>query len=122
MTWLMVIVGGALGAPLRYGLDRFVTSRRRSDFPWGTFLVNALACAILGFVTGLAAHFDVPVDVQRLVGPGLCGALSTYSTFSFETLRLSETGKTSLAVGYAVGSIAAGLALASALYALAAHL
>ena len=122
MTWLMVIVGGAVGAPGRYALDRWITSKHRSDFPWGTFLVNALACAILGLLTGLASHIDVPVDVQRLIGPGLCGALSTYSTFSFETLRLAETGKAPLAVTYALGSVVLGLALASLFYLLGAHL
>ncbi len=126
MTWLMVVCGAAVGAPARYSLDRWISSmaassRRLRDFPWGTFVVNAIACAILGLVTGLSSRFGVPVDVQRLLGPGLCGALSTYSTFSFETLRLAETGKGPLALSYAVVSIAVGLGVATAAYALGAH-
>ena len=81
-------------------------------FPWGTFTVNVTACAILGLVTGAASAAAVSPNTQLLLGTGLCGALSTYSTFSFETLRLAETGSRSFAAANVGVSIVAGLGAA----------
>jgi CrcB protein len=108
----MVILGAIVGAPLRYSLDRAVQSRHDTAFPWGTLSVNLTACAILGFVTGAASTASVPEWVQHLLGPGLAGTLSTYSTFSFETFRLAETGSRYFAVANAAVSIVAGLGVA----------
>ncbi|MEU7281809.1 fluoride efflux transporter CrcB [Streptomyces sp. NPDC045431] len=104
MNWLLVIVGGAVGAPLRYLTDRAVQARHDSVFPWGTFTVNVTGCLLLGLLTGAAS------EAQLLLGTGLCGALTTYSTFSYETLRLAETGAKPYAVVNVAASVAAGLA------------
>ena len=119
MNWIMVLLGAAVGAPLRYTLDRAVQSRHDTVFPWGTFTVNVTACAILGFITAASTATTVPQSLQHLIGPGLCGALSTYSTFSFETLRLAETGSRYFAVANAAVSVVAGLGTASLASALA---
>lgn len=111
--WTMVILGAAVGAPLRYSIDRAIRSRHDTVYPWGTFVVNLLACALLGLSTGAASVVAVPQQLQHLIGPGLCGALSTYSTLSFETLRLAETGSRYFAVANAVVSVVAGLGTAS---------
>ncbi|MEU8923167.1 fluoride efflux transporter CrcB [Kitasatospora sp. NPDC048545] len=123
MNWLLVVAGAVVGAPLRYLTDRAVQSRHDSVFPWGTFTVNVVGCLILGTVTGAVAAGAASSQVQLLLGTGLCGALTTYSTFSYETLRLAETGAGRYAVANAAGSVAAGLAavyagaeLASALW------
>ncbi|MEU6183088.1 fluoride efflux transporter CrcB [Streptomyces coeruleorubidus] len=113
MNWLLVVGGAMVGAPLRYLTDRAVQSRHDSVFPWGTFAVNVVGCLILGLLAGAAAH------VQLLLGTGLCGALTTYSTFSYETLRLVETGARGYAVLNVTASLAAGLAAAFAGVALA---
>nr|WP_222109262.1 CrcB family protein [Streptomyces cupreus] len=97
-----------IGAPLRYLTDRAVQSRHDSVFPWGTFAVNITGCLILGLVTGAASS-----HVQLLLGTGLCGALTTYSTFSYETLRLAETGAGLYAVANVAGSVTVGLGAAS---------
>ena len=110
MNWLMVILGAAVGAPLRYLVDRAVQARFGPAFPWGTFVVNVAACTVLGFLTGAT----VPADLQLLLGTGLCGALSTYSTFSYETVRLATTGAQLRAAANAILSIVAGLAAAFA--------
>ncbi|WP_329138720.1 CrcB family protein [Streptomyces sp. NBC_01476] len=112
MNWLMVLTGAVVGAPLRYLTDRAVQARHDTVFPWGTFTVNIAACAGLGFLTGAATATTVPQALQHLIGPGLCATLSTYSTFSFESLRLAETGSRYFAFANAGVSIVAGLGTA----------
>ncbi|MEV7086689.1 fluoride efflux transporter CrcB [Streptomyces sp. NPDC093085] len=110
MNWLLVILGAAVGAPLRYLTDRTVQQRHDSLFPWGTFTVNVTGCLILGLVTGAVTAGAASDSVQLLLGTGLCGALTTYSTFSYETLRLTEAGAHLYAAANVLGSVAAGLA------------
>ncbi|MBB5158625.1 fluoride efflux transporter CrcB [Saccharopolyspora phatthalungensis] len=109
MNWLLVIAGAVVGAPLRYLTDRAVQARHDTVFPWGTFTVNVTGCLILGLLTGAAAAGAAPAAVQLLVGAGLCGALTTYSTFSYETLRLAENGARFFALANVVASVIAGL-------------
>jgi len=109
VNWLLVVVGGMVGAPLRYLTDRAVQSRHDSVFPWGTFAVNAVGCLLLGTLTGAASAGP---DLRLLLGTGLCGALTTYSTFSYETLRLAETGAGLYALANVAGTLAAGLGAA----------
>lgn len=90
MTVLMVILGAAVGAPARYLTDRAIQSRHETVFPWGTLSVNVIASLVLGAVTGLGD--DLAPDIATLLGAGFCATLSTYSTFSFETLRLVQDG------------------------------
>lgn len=119
MNWLLVIAGAALGAPLRYLTDLHVQRRHDSVFPWGTFTVNVTGCLVLGLVAGAAATGAVPEQVRLLLGTGLCGALTTYSTFSYETMRLAEEGAGLFAALNVAGSLAAGLGAAFAGAALA---
>ncbi|MEU7042802.1 fluoride efflux transporter CrcB [Streptomyces varsoviensis] len=112
MNWLLVVVGAMAGAPLRYLTDRSVQRRHDSPFPWGTFTVNVVGCLVLGLVTGAVAAGAAPSGTQALLGTGLCGALTTYSTFSYETLRLAESGARFFAAANAVASVVAGLGAA----------
>ncbi|MBG7696911.1 fluoride efflux transporter CrcB [Streptomyces sp. MC1] len=112
MNWLLVVAGALVGAPLRYLTDRAVRARHDSVFPWGTFVVNVVGCLVLGLLTGAVAAGAAGPRLQLLVGTGLCGALTTYSTFSYETLRLTETGSGLYAALNVVASVAAGLAAA----------
>lgn len=113
MTLLLVVVGAAVGAPLRYLTDRAVQSRHDSLFPWGTFIVNVVGSLILGVLAGGAAAGAVPGSAIALLGTGLCGALTTYSTLGYETLRLAEDGARRYAALNAAISISAGLGAAS---------
>ncbi|MEU3169819.1 fluoride efflux transporter CrcB [Streptosporangium sp. NPDC006930] len=108
-NWLAVLLGGAVGAPLRYLTDRAVQARHDTLFPWGTFTVNVVGSLILGALTGTALSGAVGPGVQLLLGTGFCGALTTYSTFSYETLRLAETGAVLFVVVNVVASVVAGL-------------
>ncbi|KIZ14143.1 fluoride efflux transporter CrcB [Streptomyces natalensis] len=114
MNWLLVVAGAAVGAPLRYLTDRLVQSRHDSVFPWGTFTVNTVGSWILGLLTGAVTLGAASSNLQLLLGTGLCGALTTYSTFSYETLRLAVDGARLYAVANAVASVAAGLGAAFA--------
>jgi CrcB protein len=110
VTAVLVALGAALGAPLRYLADRAVQARLGSRFPWGTFAVNVVGCLVLGAVAGSGS---APAGVVALVGTGFCGALTTYSTFSWETLRLAEEGEWWWSAGYVLGSTAVGLGAAA---------
>jgi CrcB protein len=112
VNWLLVVAGAMVGAPLRYLTDRAVQRRHDSAFPWGTFTVNVVGCLILGLVTGAVTDGGAPPELRTLLGTGLCGALTTYSTFSYETLRLAESGARFFAAANAVASVAAGLGAA----------
>lgn len=117
MTLLLVALGAAVGAPLRYLADRAVQSRHDSVFPWGTFTVNLAGSYLLGLLAG-GAH-AIPGPVTALAGTGLCGALTTYSTFSYETLRLTQQGARFLAAANVTAGVVAGLGAAFAGTALA---
>lgn len=119
MNWLLVVAGAVVGAPLRHLTDRAVQARHDTVFPWGTFTVNVAGCFVLGVLTGAVTAGAASSHVQLLVGTGLCGALTTYSTFSYETLRLAEAGAGFYALANVVGSVAAGLGAAYAGTALA---
>ena len=110
MTAVLVVLGGLLGAPARYLTDLAVQSRHSSRVPWGTLTVNMAGSLVLGLVAGLASVHHAPTWVLALVGTGFCGALTTFSTFSFETFRLLDERRWLLAAGNVVGSVAAGLA------------
>jgi len=108
VTWLLVVLGGMVGAPLRYLVDVGVTARLGPGFPVGTLCANAAACLLLGTVAGLGLAADEPA--YALIGTGLAGAMSTYSTFSFEVVRLAEEGRAGRAATYAAVSPIVGLA------------
>lgn len=112
LAYLLVAAGAAVGAPLRYLTDRVVQSKHTSLFPWGTFTVNVGGSLILGALTGAALVGSAGSNLHLLIGTGLCGALSTYSTFSFETLRLLEQRARFFAVANLLGTILAGLGAA----------
>lgn len=109
MTPLLIIVGAMIGAPTRYLTDRYVQSRHESAFPWGTFAVNVVGSFTLGFLTAAAAHHGLPKLVIAFAGTGFCGALTTYSTFSYETVRLLEDRSRFYALANVIASIVAGI-------------
>lgn len=108
----LVGIGGALGAAARYAVGQAIAARDLdTDWPVSTVAVNVLGT----FVLGLLTFGGVGGDAMLLVGVGACGAFTTFSSFSFDTVRAWETGKQRQAVGYALGTLAgAGVALAAA--------
>lgn len=103
-----VFAGGAWGTLARAGLGEALPHSPTS-WPWATFAVNVLACVLLGyFVTRLQERLPLSSYRRPLLGTGLCGGLSTFSTMQVELLKMIEAHAYGLAVGYAAGSIAAG--------------
>lgn len=112
MTVLLIAIGAAVGAPLRYLTDRAVQARHHHGFPWGTFTVNMGGSFVLGVLT--AAATALGPNATALIGVGFCGALTTYSTFSYETLRLLEDWAPLKAGANVAGSVLLGVAAATA--------
>jgi CrcB protein len=110
MTVLWVALGAALGAPARYLTDRAVQGWHDSVFPWGTLTVNLVGSLILGFFAAATVHLSPAVGAA--VGVGFCGALTTYSTFSYEFLRLAEDRALFYAAAYVVASLLGGFGAA----------
>ena len=118
---LAVLVGLAagLGALARYVADAVIQHQHDSVFPFGTLSVNVSGSLLLGLCTGLAAHHGLPAGAAVVLSAGLCAGYTTWSTFSYETIALAETGALLAAAGNVVLSLAAGLAAAGAGFGLA---
>ena len=112
MSWVLVALGGAVGAACRYLVDFAVTARVGDRLPWGTLTVNLLGSAAFGLLVGLSA--STPDDLVTLLGVGFCGAFTTASALAWETVALAERGRSSGAAANLGLSVAGGLALAAA--------
>ena len=121
MILVAVALGGFVGAPCRYLADRAITSRARSSLPWGTLFVNVSGAFLFGLLAGLSLSTRVSSTTSALLGTGFLGAFTTFSTFSFETVRLLEQNKYRRACEYVAASLGAGLAAAAAGFAIGLH-
>ena len=119
-VWPLFLLALAAGAVARAVVDRLVTDAVRRDFPWGTIVINVTGSFVLGVLTGLGLYHAFPSDARLVLGTGFCGAYTTFSTFSFETVRLIETGRSRAALGNVAVSTGAALLAAAAGLALAA--
>lgn len=113
ILFLAIAAGALVGAPSRYLLDGAVNRRTDSELPWGTFLINVTGSLLLGLLTGLVLAHHLGSVTQALVGTGFCGAYTTFSTFTYETLRLIEEGELRQAALNVTASVVIGLAAAS---------
>jgi len=104
-----VFVGGALGTLARAGLAT-VMAPDPGRWPWPTFIVNIVGAFLLGyFTTRLLERLPVSSYRRPLLGTGVCGGLTTFSTMHVETVRMLEHHHYGLALGYTAVSIVAGL-------------
>lgn len=99
----LAALGGGLGAAARYAVDEWVTARWRRDFPLGIFLVNVTGSVLLG----LASGFVGSTGWLALVGTGVLGGYTTFSTASVDAVRLVRAGRGGTALTYAVGTMLA---------------
>ncbi len=114
--WLVLAVaaGGSVGAPARFLADRLVADRVETDFPLGTYLVNMSGALLLGLLTGLGLAHHLPPTVEALLGTGFCGAYTTFSTWTYETVRLLIEGELRAGMLNVVASLGIGLLAAGA--------
>lgn len=113
MLALLVGFGAALGAVARYLVDQAVTRRNTRTFPAGTWIINITGSFVLGLLAGLATRHGLSANAVAIFGTGVCGGYTTFSTFSYETVRLMEEGSGLVALANLAGSLAAGLAAAA---------
>ncbi len=105
-----IFVGGAVGGAVRTALAEAAPTTTGS-WPWTTFAVNIVGCLLLGyFVTRLQERLPVTAYPRPLLGTGLCGGLTTFSTLQLELVRMLDRGRVGLAVLYVAVSVAAGFA------------
>jgi len=105
-----IFVGGFLGAIARAGLTELLP-HESSAWPWATFVANVLGAFALGyFITRFQERLPLSAYRRPLLGTGLCGALTTFSTMQLELVRMLEDGLVGLAAAYATISIVAGFA------------
>lgn len=112
MTWLLVGVGGGLGAILRHGTNVVVQRwLANAAFPTGIFLINVLGSGIIGLLAGLIASQQIVMstEARAFVVVGILGGFTTFSSFSLDTLTLIKAGSTGLALVNVVGQV--GLSL-----------
>ena len=109
MNWILVMIGGALGAACRYGVGLLCTGLNFLSLPLGTLAVNIAGCFVLGLLTGLGQrHASIPPQILLLLTTGFCGAFTTFSTFSAETIKAMESGHALHALVYVTISIVVG--------------
>ena len=108
---LGVLVGGAIGALSRYGLDAWIERNTMSDFPWATFVVNVSGCLVVGFIiAALVDRHNAPAWLRSALVIGFCGGFTTFSTFAQETVDLLEAKLTVLAVASVSANVVVGIA------------
>ncbi|BCD88354.1 putative fluoride ion transporter CrcB [Pseudomonas solani] len=107
---LSVAVGGIAGTLLRFAAGNWVNAHWPRHFYLGTLAVNIVGCLLIGFLYGLFLQRpEVPVEIRAGLMVGFLGGLTTFSSFSLDTLRLLESGQLPLALGYAAVSVLGGL-------------
>jgi CrcB protein len=103
---IYVFIGGGLGSLIRYSIGKWVNTFHHSNFPYGTFTINVIACFVLGLMIGLADHKQLISPASRLFWVvGFCGGFSTFSAFSGETVALFQQGQNSTMLLYILLSV-----------------
>ena len=110
MRYLVISLGGVLGANARYLLGNWVAARYGTSFPYGTMLINVSGSFVIGFFLVLITErFVVHPNWRLFFAVGFLGAYTTFSTFSFETATLMQSGSWWLALANMIGSVVLGL-------------
>lgn len=111
--FLLSALAGGAGAALRLLVDGMVRNRTSGAYPWGTTLINVSGSLLLGVVVGLASVFLLSPEWRSILGVGLLGGYTTFSTASFETVRLLREGRLVAAFANGLGMLLVSLAAAA---------
>lgn len=109
MEYLLIGLGGILGANARYLVAGWVAQRFGLAFPYGTFFINLSGSLILGLFTGFMLRHPTSQFPRLFFAVGFLGAYTTFSTFSLEALQLIQNGHLLVALGYIIGSAVLGI-------------
>ena len=113
-----IALAGSLGAVCRFVLDGHIKTRYKHFFPWATFVINVSGSLILGTVSGILLKHHGFASAEAIIGTGFCGGYTTFTTASFQTVRLLEERRYSAALlGNTLGTLlaaclAAGIGIA----------
>ena len=113
LLFLGIAAAGGVGAATRLLLDGLVRTRLGGAFPYGTMIINVSGSLLLGFVTGLAMIHLLTPELSLVLGVGLLGGYTTFSTASFETVRLAQARRYLAALATGVGMLVASVAAAA---------
>ena len=123
MSYLLVFVGGGLGATLRHLVNVFCTRCIGTGFPWGTFIINISGSTVMGLIAGYLVFKGEASQPWRLfLMTGILGGYTTFSAFSLDAALLYERGEVGLAAAYVLGSVVLSIAGLFAGLALVRHL
>jgi len=111
MSYLLVFLGGGLGAALRHGINIGTPRLLGSGFPWSTFLINVTGSLVMGLLAGwLGFKGDASQSWRLFLTTGILGGYTTFSTFSLDVAVLYERGDIALAAAYGIGSVVLSVA------------
>lgn len=111
-AYLIVMLGGAIGAAFRFHLSRVALAQLGSAFPWGTFIANLLGGLLMGILAGVLVDEGANGEPLRLfLGVGVLGGFTTFSAFSLEAFHMLQRGDAAMAASYAVSSVAGSVLL-----------
>jgi CrcB protein len=119
---LLVCLAGGLGAGLRFVLDGLIRSKTSPSYPVATTVINLTGSLLLGLLTGMASTLMISQTVQLILGTGLLGGYTTFSTASYETVQLLENRRYLAAALYGFGTLIAAILTAALGYGLASTL
>lgn len=108
---VVTVLAGAAGAVIRYLVARAFSGRGR--FPWAVLVVNVVGSALAGVVVGLASSGGMSGDIRLILVTGLCGGLTTFSTFSVETIQFVQEGKWRVAALSTAANLVLGVGAAA---------
>ncbi|MGM4916019.1 fluoride efflux transporter CrcB [Tardiphaga sp. 813_E8_N1_3] len=111
MNYVLVFVGGGLGATLRHVINMTCARCMGTAFPWGTFIINITGSTVMGLIAGYLAYKGEASQPWRLfLMTGILGGYTTFSAFSLDTAVLYERGELGLALAYVLGSVVLSIA------------
>lgn len=107
---IAVALGGMVGTLVRFFTSNWVSAHWPQHFYGATLAINIVGCLLIGYLYGLfLLRPDVPLEIRAGLIVGFLGGLTTFSSFSLDTLRLLESGQAPLAIGYALLSVLGSL-------------
>lgn len=105
MLGFVIFVGAGMGGLARYAVSAWVQSGTNTVFPWGTLIINVTGSLLLTFVYGVLDSASAPPEWRAFLGMGVIGGYTTFSTFSYESVRLFQNGEWERALLYTMGSV-----------------